>query len=139
MPLGLVVRVRIRCPATCVCPFWAPMPIPDMGTLASPQVVGPCVEVARVERTGCLYSQSSSASCCTRSATTSVSRILWVPGPGPLRLWRDFTPCQEWRQYRCITTSLGHATPILPFSSITSPCCTSCRCLHVRPQTRRSS
>ena len=25
------------------------------------------------------------------------------------------TPCREWEQYRYITTSLGHATPILPF------------------------
>ena len=40
---------------------------------------------------------------------------------------------------QCITTSLGHATPILPFSSTTSLCCTSCRYLHAQPQTRRSS
>ena len=113
------------------------------------QVVGPCVGVASVERTSCWEGFGGQQVACILSpallrAARGAPLLQYRESSGlldlgPLRLWRDSTPCQEWRQYRCVTTSLGHATPSLPFSSTTFPCCTSCRCLRARLQTRRSS
>ena len=57
-------------------------------------------------------------------AVAAVARLHAMPGVATVQVYYD---------------QFGHVTPSLPFSSTPSPCCTSCRCLRARTQTKWSS
>ena len=57
-------------------------------------------------------------------AVAAVAQLHAMPGVATVQVYYD---------------QFGTRCSILPFSSTTSPCCTICRCLRARPQTRRSS